>query len=462
MKEKLPKFFQRVAGTDMLRVCMKVPPAARKNLPDPYKDKAYLIQHLGTSDVREAQRIERRENYIGIFTRLIDVAKPKPLKWAFIPPSPEEVQRSLAWVEQLHREIPTDGQKAAQRMIDAYVAGRFTPAVGVYERVADEGDEKPVIRFEPAVDLWADEKKVPDPTRRSYKARMQDFAQLIGHDIGNRVTWDDLVAFKDALVKAGKASKTVKNQLGYVKTIIQWLVDNGKIDTNPLEKPVKYKVVVDHRTTRKDFDEDDRAIIYRCALAETRALYKWANLLMLFSGMRDAEFAEAYTRDIRLIDGVWCLVIDREHRLLDNETIKNDESIRKVPLHRAVLDAGFLKYVSDLPDGPLFPQLDADRDGRRRADASRKLGVWLRETAGITDRRKVNHSHRHSVETLMCAARVRERTAFAVIGHTPQSSGDKYIHPSVKMLKQAVDKIPVPKLAHSAVSPKAKLKAVAA
>jgi integrase len=167
---------------------------------------------------------------------------------------------------------------------------------------------------------------------------------------------------------------------------------------------------------------------------------------MLFSGMRDAEFAEAYTRDIRQIDGVWCLVIDREHRLLDNETIKNDESIRKVPLHRAVLEAGFLEYVRDLPDGPLFPQLDPDRDGRRRADASRKLGVWRRESAGITDRRKVNHSHRHSVETLMCAAGIRERTAFAVTGHTPQSSGDKYIHPSVKMLKQAVEKIPVPRL----------------
>ncbi len=25
MKEKLPKFFQRVTGADMLRVCMKVP-----------------------------------------------------------------------------------------------------------------------------------------------------------------------------------------------------------------------------------------------------------------------------------------------------------------------------------------------------------------------------------------------------------------------------------------------------
>jgi class 3 adenylate cyclase len=143
---------------------------------------------------------------------------------------------------------------------------------------------------------------------------------------------------------------------------------------------------------------------------------------MLFSGMRDAEFAEAYKRDIRQIDGVWCLVIDREHRLLDNETIKNDESIRKAPLHRAVLEAGFLEYVRDLPDGPLFPQLDPDRDGRRRADASRKLGVWRRESAGITDRRKVNHSHRHSVETLMCAAGIRERTAFAVTGHTPQSS----------------------------------------
>jgi pimeloyl-ACP methyl ester carboxylesterase len=45
-----------------------------------------------------------------------------------------------------------------------------------YQQVADEG-AKPLLRFEPAVDLWADEKKVPAPTRRSYKARMHSGLQ---------------------------------------------------------------------------------------------------------------------------------------------------------------------------------------------------------------------------------------------------------------------------------------------
>jgi site-specific recombinase XerD len=444
MKEKLPKFFQRVSGTDMLRVCMKVPPAARKNLPDPYKDKAYLIQHLGTSDVREAQRIERRENYIGIFTRLIDVAKPKPLKWAFIPPSPEEVQRSLAWVEQLHREIPTDGQKAAQRMIDDYVAGRFTPAVGVYERVADEG-EKPLIRFDAGVDLWADERKVPDPTRDAYKARMAELAKQVGHDIANHVTQDDLIAWKDVMVKQGLALKTIRNYLGYVTTVFKYLYENKKITKNPNDPAIRIIVKRDGRTTRREFEADHRAAIYQAALAETRPLYRWGNLLMLFSGMRGHEFAEADTRDIRQIEGVWCLLVDCDYRTQDNETLKTDESIRKIPLHSAVLDAGFLKYVSDLPPGPLFPMLKENKYGRRRAEASRLLGTWLRETVEITDSRRVNHSHRHSVETLMCAAGVRKRIAFAVTGHAAESEGDKYIHPTVKMLKRAVEKIPVPK-----------------
>lgn len=448
MKEKLPKFFQRVAGTDMLRVCMKVPPTARKNLPDPYKDKAYLIQHLGTSDVREAQRIERRENYIGIFARLIEVAKPKPMKWAFIPPTQEEIQRMLAYVEQVSREIPTDGQQAAQRIIDDYVAGRIKPATGQYQRVPDEGSEKPLIRFDAGVDLWADERKVPEPSRDAYKARMADLAEQIGHDIANHVTQEDLIAWKDAMVKEGLALKTIRNYLGYVTTVFKYLHENKKIDRNPNDPPVRIIVKRDGRKTRREFEDDHRTAIYQAALAETRPLYRWGNLLMLFSGMRGHEFAEADTRDIKQIDGIWCLLVDYDYRTQDNETLKTDESIRKIPLHSAVLGAGFLAYVNSLPPGPLFPMLEPDKKyGRRRGDASRKLGVWLRETVGIKDERRVNHSHRHSVETLMCAAGVRKRVAFAVTGHAAESEGDKYIHPTVKMLKRAVEKIPVPKLA---------------
>jgi len=293
-------------------------------------------------------------------------------------------------------------------------------------------------------------------TRRAYKERMAMLAKHVEHDNANRIERADLIGWKDALVQSGLASKTIRNYLGYVSTVFRYLAQNDKIDTNPVEKPVAYAVRKDPRTARQEFEPDDRAKIYRAAMAETRPFYRWSNLLMLFSGMRMEEFSEADTRDIRKIDGEWCLLLNYDHRAQQHH-LKTDESIRKIPLHSAVLNAGFLDYVHALPPGLLFPMLKADRDGKLAADASRKLSVWLRETAEIVDPRKVNHSHRHSVESILCNLGVREATAFKLTGHAPKTVGDGYIHHSIEALKAAIEKIPIPAMpaAASPLTPQA-------
>jgi hypothetical protein len=165
----------------------------------------------------------------------------------------------------------------------------------------------------------------------------------------------------------------------------------------------------------------------------------------IFTGCRPEEFAEANTRDIRLLDGEWCLLLDYDFREQEH-VLKTDESIRKIPLHSAILRADFLKYVHSLEPGPLFPMLKKNRYGRLTPDASRKLGVWLRETAEIANPRKVNYSHRHSVISLLCDRGVRETTAKRIAGHRVSNVHEDYIHRSVESLKAAVEKIPVPVL----------------
>jgi integrase len=84
--------------------------------------------------------------------------------------------------------------------------------------------------------------------------------------------------------------------------------------------------------------------------------------------------------------------------------LKNKTSIRSLPIHSAILKAGFLDYwksVVAAGGGQLFPQIALNRDGRKSTNGSRVLGGWLREVMEITDPRFVFHSHRHSVKSIL-------------------------------------------------------------
>jgi hypothetical protein len=105
-------------------------------------------------------------------------------------------------------------------------------------------------------------------------------------------------------------------------------------------------------------------------------------------GVRVSEIAEASTKDISQIGGIWCIKIlldDRE----ETAELKSEDSWRVVPLHSAVIREGFLSYVEEIRrkhgDGPLFPMITPNKDGRRGTPASNKVSKWLRNKLKISD-----------------------------------------------------------------------------
>jgi len=66
---------------------------------------------------------------------------------------------------------------------------------------------------------------------------------------------------------------------------------------------------------------------------------------------------------------------------------------------------GLLDYVAEVRrehgEGPLFPRLNPNRDGRRGDPASRMVSRWMRNKLGIKDERIApNHSWRHTFESI--------------------------------------------------------------
>jgi integrase len=110
---------------------------------------------------------------------------------------------------------------------------------------------------------------------------------------------------------------------------------------------------------------------------------------------------------------------------------KNATFQRMVPLHPAVIAEGFLSYLADLPnkpDGPLFPDLTAGKDGSRTIAATSALGRWVRTTAKVTrEGTAPAHSWRHRMEDELRRIRALPEVVDAITGrHNPRNAGAGY------------------------------------
>src|SRR5262249_21141282 len=95
---------------------------------------------------------------------------------------------------------------------------------------------------------------------------------------------------------------------------------------------------------------------------------------------------------------------------------KNRSSRRRVPLHRAVVEAGFVTWAASYRDGRLFPGTSSAAGKRYRR--------WARRL--VPDERKVFHSWRHTVITLLREAQVPVDIRSAITGHSDGSVQARY------------------------------------
>jgi hypothetical protein len=71
---------------------------------------------------------------------------------------------------------------------------------------------------------------------------------------------------------------------------------------------------------------------------------------------------------------------------LVDQRLKTKVSTRKLALHGALLDEGFLDYWRSLPvGGPLFPNVPLDTYGKRASKVTTECSIWLRNVVKITD-----------------------------------------------------------------------------
>ena len=307
-------------------------------------------------------------------------------------------------------------------------------------RAAPSGADQ--ITITGLVEAWAAERKPADRTPYEWARVVKRLAEHVRHDDPNKLSPRDIVSWKDALLAAGKTPKTVKNHLSAVRALFGWAVKNRRMAANPAEGIEVAARDKPGERRRLPYSDEDAALILTASRSEKGAK-RWLPWLLAFTGARLQEVCQSLVRDIRQEGSIWFLDInaDEEHK-----SLKNSGSVRKVPLHPALINEGFLDYVRSLsPQGPLFPDLKPDRFGRRGGTGTKNIGRWVR-ALGITDQRKApNHAWRHRFKDVCRAAGIEKPVHDALTGHSSADVGDSYgLGYRLDTLHTAIQKLPSP------------------
>jgi integrase len=274
------------------------------------------------------------------------------------------------------------------------------------------------------VSKWNKE-AAPDP-RWLYQTRltMRRLKALVEHDDATRVTQEDVIRFKEQLDGRGLAAPTINRYLSEIKGPFEWAFKNKKIGVDPAEGVVFARKTRGKSRRRGYTDEQARAILL-AARDEDKPYRRWIPWVCAFAGARLDEVAGRNVPDIEKVGSYYVLNIPEPEDDDDTVHVKNDNSVRRVPIHPVLVREGFIDYVDKLPkDGPLFPDLKPDRFGRRAGTATKELGRWLRRVQkdlGILLVDKVhyvpNHSWRHRFKSEARSVRMEQEVHDALTGH---------------------------------------------
>ena len=337
--------------------------------------------------------------------------------------------------ERLTKAIAVAMQRAG-RALQQYAAGLYGGLPDA-PRAESARVSQPEVKFAELLDGWAKETKPVEKTAYQWARVFDQFAGFLGHDDARRVTVDDVVRWKGALVESGLKAKSIRDsRLAPVRAVLGWGAANRRLAQNVAER-VTIDLKAKPSERRRGYTDEEAILLLRDARTQKVPHRRWVPWLCAYSGARVAEICQLRVEDVREVEGIPCL-----HFSADAGSLKNAASERLVPIHSAVLAEGFMDFVRSRKVGPLFSELKPDRFGSRGGNGTKILSRWVREL-GITDTRvSPNHSWRHRLKTAARRHGLATDIVDAIVGHQRRTVADAYGEFPISALQRELEKIP--------------------
>jgi len=218
----------------------------------------------------------------------------------------------------------------------------------------------------------------------------------------------------------GISIKTVNKYMSRIGGLLKYCHEQGLITNNPA---TGLQIVDKQRADqeRSAYSLEDVKSIVRNLPSEDDAPERyWIPIIGLYSGMRLAEICQLHIEDIIKVDDCWCFDINDA----GNKQLKNDASVRVIPVHPKLIELGFIRYFEAMRDTGQ-PRLWMNLSYIRLHGYTNSFGKWYQRynREHVTDDpKKVFHSMRHLVTDTLKQAGVLESVIAELVGHTNEGS----------------------------------------
>ncbi len=275
---------------------------------------------------------------------------------------------------------------------------------------------------------------------------------FLTHDDAAQVTKKDLMAWRDHLMKSLSAKTVSDIYLSTVRSLFRWAGQEEKLADNPaatVRQPKSRKVYGRER----GFTDDEAVAVLRVSRsykpnadqsgyirekAHLVAAKRWAPIICAFTGARISEITQLRKEDVRQDGERWIIRITP-----DAGTVKAG-NYRDVPLHRQIVQEGFIDFVRAAKTGPLFHGGTGPKDFAMKAmRISNQVADWLRKSRVIpADIDQPNHAWRHRFKTKGRELGIDARILDAIQGHAARTAGDGYGDVTMPAKVRAIDILP--------------------
>ncbi|KIU37353.1 hypothetical protein SR39_01180 [Methylobacterium radiotolerans] len=288
------------------------------------------------------------------------------------------------------------------------------------------------VTFDTVYKHWCDTENPAPSSRRNRRVCIGKIVKHLGRADMTTVTEQDVLGWRAAMLKGELAPSTVKVTLESIKAHFAYARGQRMIPSNPFaELRVTFKADNHPRKTEEKtaYDIADISRLIRVSRDEKIPSRRWLPLLSAATGARISELTQLWGQRVVEVDGIWMLLIRPAE---DRGRLKNSYAVRDIPLHPAVIEAGFLDFVRTRGPGPIFyDERKTQRSGEKHHPSSyvsNGLGHWIRRQGFNDPNKSPNHACRHFFKTVAHEVGVDPIVANWLQGHRTPGEATRYRH----------------------------------
>ena len=329
----------------------------------------------------------------------------------------------------------------AQLLAKAIKAGDFQTAIGLAAPVAGEPLHlRPIAAmsdisqaskianaskpFKEVQDFYLAEMKFHNGQKMidDKKSTYADFLSIVGSIGIDEISGPKAQIYKQDLLTRDISAIRMNAKLGHLSELCEWAVNNHHMTVaNPFKtmKVSNAAAIEKEKENYEHFNKKELEAIFHGPLYVPflcESDYYWLPWMALHTGARLEELASLDVANIKEDEGI---------HFFDIRKGKTANSIRRVPIHSNLINAGFLDFVAKQKakgETLLFSHLTKGKNGYSK-NMSRRFGQYL-DKLGIKEATKVFHSFRSTFITKMTEKNVHPGMLMALVGHYEQAKVD--------------------------------------